>query len=219
MKLDIEDQLQQIIEISTRKAAIEEWKSSSEKQRAPLYNYRGDHVQQVVNLAKYIGESTNANMEILTLAAWFHDIAKPGIEGIEITHHGEASAEIAGDWLAEAGYDLETSAQVANAVRNHVGLKLKKSLEPIEAQVLWEADKILKLGLIGVLQYILNGIRIKPGQSLSDFSQSLKEFLPLAEELTASVVTERGKEIAKERLERLYLLSKMLESELHPQKQ
>ena len=96
---------------------------------------------------------------------------------------------------------------------------LKKSLEPIEAQVLWEADKILKLGLIGVLQYILNGIRIKPGQSLSDFSQSLKEFLPLAEELTASVVTERGKEIAKERLERLYLLSKMLESELHPQKQ
>ncbi len=217
MKLDIENQLQQLIETSTRKAAIAEWKSSSEKQRLPFYNYRGDHVRQVVNLAKYIGESTNANMEIILLAAWFHDIAKPGIEGIEIRDHGEVSAEMAEDWLAQAGYDRNTINQVADAVRKHVGLKLAKPLEPIEAQILWEADKILKLGVIGFMQYILNGIRITPGKNLSDFSIRLKEFLPLAEELAASVVTERGQRIAKERLERLHLLSNMLESELHPE--
>jgi len=219
MKLDIEDQLQQIIEISTRKAAISEWKSSSEKQRVPLYNYRGDHVQQVVNLAKYIGESTDANMEVVILAAWFHDIAKPGIEGIEITHHGEASAEIAQDWLAQAGYDIETVTRIADVVRKHVGLTLEKPLEPIEAQILWEADKILKLGLVGFMQYVRNGIRIFPGQSLNDFSKRLKEFLPLAKKIESSVVTERGKKIANERLERLILLSNMLESELHLESQ
>jgi uncharacterized protein len=216
MKFDVESQLEQIIETSTRKAAINEWRSSSENQRIPLYNYRGDHVQQVVHLAKYIGEVTDADMEIVVLAAWFHDIAKPGIEGIEIRHHGEVSAELAEDWLANAGYDVDTIKQVADAVRKHVGLTLERPLEPIEAQVLWESDKILKLGIIGLLQYILNGIRITPGQSLDDFSDRLKEFLPLAEKLAGSVVTERGKEIAKERHERLRILSKMLESELHP---
>jgi len=216
MKFDVENQLAQIIEISTRKAAIEEWKSSSDKQRIPLYNYRGDHVKQVVDLAKNIGEATDADMEIVVLAAWFHDIAKPGIGGIEIRDHGEVSAELAEDWLAQAGYEVEKIERVAEAVRKHVGLTLEKPLEPIEAQVLWESDKILKLGIIGLLQYILNGIRINPGQSLGDFSDHLKEFLPLAEKLASSVVTEKGKKIAKERLDRLYLLSDMLESELHP---
>ena len=217
MKKDIEDQLRQIVETSTKKAAIEEWKSSSKKQRIPLYNYRGDHVEQVVRLAKHIGESTDANMEIVILAAWFHDLAKPGIEGIEIRHHGEASAELAEKWLAQAGYDIDVISQVADAVRKHVGLKLEKALEPIEAQVLWEADKILKLGVVGLLQYVLNGIRITPGQSISDFTDRLKEFLSVAKDLAESVVTERGKAIAKERLQRLHILSEMLESELYPE--
>ncbi|MHA1662647.1 MAG: HD domain-containing protein [Candidatus Thorarchaeota archaeon] len=214
MTLDIENQLRQLIETSTKKAAIEEWKSSSKKQRKPLYNYRGDHVEQVVRLAKHIGESTDANMEIVILAAWLHDLAKPGIEGIEIRHHGEASAELAEEWLAQAGYNIDIISQVADAIRKHVGLKLEKPLEPIEAQVLWEADKILKLGIVGLLQYVLNSIRISPGQNLDDIAEKLREFLPLAEDIAGSVVTKKGKEIAAERLNNLHQLTDMLDSEL-----
>lgn len=215
MKLDIEDQLQQIIITTTKKAAIDEWKSAAEKQRVPLYNYRGDHVRQVVNLAKQIASSTEANMEIVILSAWLHDISKPGIEGISIRNHGIASAEIAEEWLANAGYDSQTILHVTDVVRKHVGLKLEKPLEPIEAQVLWEADKILKLGLVGVLQHILNGIRIQPGQDLYQFAKAIRDFLPLAEGITQSVVTSIGKKIAKERLHRLHTLLEMLESELY----
>jgi uncharacterized protein len=214
---DIEKQLQQIVETSTRKAAIDEWKSSSNNQEVPLYNYRGDHVEQVVRLAKYIGGSTDANMEVVILAAWFHDFAKPGIGGIKVNHHGKASAELAKEWLTQAGYDTEIISRVADAVRKHVGLTLEKPLDPIEAQVLWEADKITKLGIIGLLQSIINGIRIAPGQRLSDITIRLKEFLPVAKDLAESVVTERGKILAQERLQRLHTLIEMLESELHPE--
>jgi uncharacterized protein len=216
MDTDIENQIRDIVKATTKKAAIEEWKKASNKQRVPLYNYRLDHVEEVVALAKVIGPTTSANMEIVILAAWFHDLAKPGLEGIEIRDHGEASAELAEHWLAEKGYKADTISRVNDAVRKHVGLKLDKPLDPIEAQVLWEADKILKLGIIGLLQYVLNGIRISPGQNLHDITEKLRKFLPIAEDIAGSVVTEKGKELAAERLKNLHQLANMLDSELIP---
>jgi hypothetical protein len=60
MKADIEPRLRQIIEVSTRKAAITEWKEAANNQKVPLYNYRGDHIDEVVVLAKHLAEGTNA---------------------------------------------------------------------------------------------------------------------------------------------------------------
>jgi uncharacterized protein len=215
MNPEIEDQIRFIVEKTTKKAAIEEWKKSSEQQRVPLYNYRFDHVKEVVELAKHIGPTTNADMEVVTLAAWFHDVAKPGLEGIEIRDHGEASAETAEYWMIEQGYSQDMVTRVGDTIRKHVGLKLEKPLEPIEAQVLWESDKILKLGLVGLLQHVLNGIRYTPGQELKDIAKSLREFLPLAQGIADSVVTARGKEIASERMQSLHTLTNMLDSELN----
>ena len=216
MKPGIEDQLRKMVESSTKRAAIAEWKEASEKQRRPLYNYRLDHVEEVVELAKYIGESTDADLEVVTLAAWFHDLAKPGVGGINAKDHGRVSGELAEDWLTKAGYDSEITSRVSDVIRKHVGLTLEKPLEPIEAQVLWEADKILKLGFIGLIQYILNNIRISAGLSLIEISEKLHEFLPLATKIARSVNTERGREIADDRLQRLFVLSEMLDSELNP---
>ena len=214
MKEDIEKNLRKVVEITTRKAAMEEWITAAERQKVPLYNYRFDHINEVVDLAKYIAEGTDANMEVVILAAWLHDIAKPGVGGISAQRHGIASAEIAEEILNEEGVDSETIVQVSDVIRKHVGLTIKEPLEPIEAQVIWEADKIFKLGLVGLLQSVLNGIRLFPGQSMKDIGMKLREFLPLATDLASCVVTERGKEEAKERLQRLHLLADMLDSEL-----
>ena len=216
MKPEIEDQMHQIVESTTKKAAIEEWEKAGEKQRIPLYNYRLDHVKQVVKLAKHIGPTTDVDMEIVTLAAWFHDLAKPGLEGIEIRDHGIVSAELAEHWMIEKGYNHELIAKVSDVIRKHVGLKLDKPLEPIEAQVLWESDKIMKLGLVGLMQYVLNGVRYTPGQELGDIAIKLQEFLTLAQGIADSVVTARGKKIAKERMQSLHTLSQMLNTELNP---
>ena len=218
MKKDIEDRLEKIVEVSTRKAAIDEWRSASEKQKVPLYNYRYDHIKEVVDLAKFIASGTDANPDVIMLASWLHDLAKPGIGGISAEQHGIASAELAEEILPQEDVDFELIAQVSDVIKKHVGLTIKEPLQPIEAQILWEADKILKLGIIGLLQYTLNGVRIFPGQSLMEISERMHEFLPLAEDIAGCVVTEKGKTIAKERLQRLYLLLELLDSELNPSK-
>jgi uncharacterized protein len=214
MNENIEKSLRRIIEVSTKKAAIEEWRAASEKQMIPLYNYRFDHIEEVVYLAKHIASGTDANMDVVILAAWLHDLAKPGIGGIPAEHHGVASAKLAEHILLEEGIDPETIAQVSDAIQKHVGLTIKESLNPIEAQILWEADKILKLGMIGLIQHILNGVRLFPGRSLIQIGTSLHEFLPLASDIAQCMVTDRGKELAQERLETLKEISKYLDSEL-----
>jgi uncharacterized protein len=214
MKQNMEEQIRKVVLSTTAAAAIDEWKVSSANQKEPLYNYRGDHIEQVVQLAKYLAFETSADYEVVTLAAWFHDFAKPGLGGVVIQNHGVASAKLAEKWLIEKGYDTLIVEKVCDAIRKHVGLTLEKPLEPIEAQILWEADKIHKLGLVGLLQYILNGIRIQPGNSLMDFHSKLVEFLPLASKIAKSAVTEKGKVLAYERLRTLQDFTRILGTEL-----
>jgi HD superfamily phosphodiesterase len=215
MKKGIEEQIRKMVKDTTSWEAIEEWKAASNNQDAPLYNYRGDHIEQVVQLAKHLAAETDADIEVVILAAWFHDYAKPGLGGVSIQNHGVLSAELAAEWLSKNGFDPNIILSVCDAIKKHVGLTLKKPLEPIEAQVLWEADKINKLGLVGLLQYVLNGIQIQPGNSLKDFHSKLIEFLPLASKIAGSVVTERGKVLANERLRTLQDLVRILGAELN----
>lgn len=214
MKTDIEERLRNIIEVTTRKAAINEWREAAENQKQPLYNYRRDHIEEVVVLAKYIASGLDVDMDVITLSAWLHDLAKPGVGGISAQHHGIASAELAEEILAKENINPEKIYIVTDVIKKHVGLTLKKPLEPLEAQILWEADKILKLGMTGFIQYILNGIRIEPGKSLEQIGESLSNFLPLASDITKCMVTERGTKLAQLRLNTLREMSRYLDDEL-----
>ncbi len=213
MNPNIEKKLKQIVETSTTKTAMEEWKTAANKQRVPLYNYRLDHIEEVVNLAKEIASGTEANMEVVILAAWLHDLAKPGIGGISAQNHGIASAKLAEEVLTAEKVNPEIINQVSEVIRKHVGLSISEPLQPIEAQVIWEADKILKLGMIGLIQGILNGVRLFPGRSLIEIGNDLFEFLPLASDIVKCMVTKRGKEIAEERLSILKEFTKSLDNE------
>ncbi|MFW9786862.1 MAG: HD domain-containing protein [Candidatus Thorarchaeota archaeon] len=217
MTTDIEKKLREIVETSTRKAAKEEWSTAAEKQLVPLYNYRLDHIDEVVDLAKVLATGTEADLKVITLAAWLHDLAKPGIGGIPAEHHGVASAEMAKEILSAEKVNQNTIEHVADVIEKHVGLTIKEPLEPIEAQILWEADKLLKLGMIGFTQGLLNGIRLFPGRSISEIVESLHEFIPLATDIVACMVTKRGKKIAAERLDTFKTLIEHLDAELQPE--
>ncbi len=216
MKSDIEQRLRRIVTVSTREAAIAEWKEAANTQKVPLYNYRLDHIEEVVDLAKHIAEGSDADLEVITLAAWLHDLAKPGVGGISPQYHGIVSAEMAEEILSQEKIDHDKIVKVSDAIRKHVGLTLKQPLKPLEAQILWEADKILKLGMVGLLQYVLNGVRIFPGRNLEQIAEETHKFLKLATNITESIVTERGRAIAQERLKTLHFISKTLDSELSP---
>lgn len=212
MKSNIESHLERILEEKTKHCSRLEWIEDIRSSKEPPYDYRLDHTRRVVKLAKKICNEMKADMETITLAAWLHDIAKPGNHGVP--NHGEKSAEMASEILLEMGYDAEIISRVRDMISKHVGLTLEKHIEPLEAQILWEADKLDKLGIVGYVNGIIVFPRMQPGKTMDDLSKWLREFFPLADRIASSMYTPIGKIIAQERLKHLKEMSKMLEYEL-----
>lgn len=166
----------------------------------------------VVALAKKIAADSGADQRIVTLAAWLHDISKPDIGGPE--DHGRESAERAREILASQGVSPHDIDRICKTIEAHVGLTLNGPLASPEAQALWEADKIVKLGVSGFIHYLVNALRRRPGMSTEDLARELRDFLPLAHRIASSMHTKAGRMMANQRLGHILELSRMLDAEL-----
>ncbi|MFW9848216.1 MAG: HD domain-containing protein [Candidatus Thorarchaeota archaeon] len=211
-EMTLERDLERIIEERTISHSRKEWIETQEESPLPIYNYRLDHVRHVVKISEMLAKHTGANSQVVRLAAWLHDIVKPGI--VPVSEHGIESAKVAEEILLSKGIEQDTVNQVMDVIRKHVGLTLKHQLNPIEAQVIWEADKIDKLGIVGFIHFIINGARLQPGMMIEEMAQKVREFLPLAEKIAMSMYTPLGKEMAQSRLEHLRHISFLLDSEI-----
>lgn len=212
MKSELEAELEEIVRVASEEAARREWTEAQATSKMALYNYRFDHVSHVVTICRSIAQEVGADEEIVILAAWLHDIAKPGMGGVK--KHGEEGAEIAREILLKKSLDLATVERVCEAIRKHVGLTLKEPIQPLEAQVLWDADKISKLGVIGLIHYLVNGIKMNPGLLINEVSIQVNDFLDLAEKIADSMNTVPGKRMAEKRLEALKYMANALAAEL-----
>ncbi|MCK4279551.1 MAG: HD domain-containing protein, partial [Candidatus Thorarchaeota archaeon] len=170
------------------------------------------HVSQVVAVAKHLAKVTGADMDIVTTAAWLHDFAKPGMG--EVLGHGETSAKDAREILLKEGIDPDAVERICDTIRKHVGLTLDSPLEPMEAQILWEADKLVKLGATVFAHTIVYMQKAKPGFSLKDLADELRDYLSLAKRIAASMNTERAQELARIRLNAMKSISELLDAEL-----
>ena len=115
---------------------------------APPFDYRWEHVTQVVGLAQRLGRATGADADVVEAAAWLHDVRKG------MPSHGQAGAAAAQELLADTDFPPEKIAAVAEAIRLHVGLYRAADAPPLEppaAAVLWEADKLSKLGVQAIM--------------------------------------------------------------------
>ena len=121
------------------------------------FNYRWEHVQAVVRLAIRLAELTGADQDVVEAAAWLHDVAKPHSK-----NHGRDGAIAARRILTETDFPPHKVEAVADAVKKHVGLFTDKPVEPLEAAVLWDADKLSKLGATAVLHFI--GYKVMEGE-------------------------------------------------------
>lgn len=113
------------------------------------FDYRWEHVQAVVRLAVRLAMVTGADREIVEAAAWLHDVAKPHSE-----QHGQDGAAIARQVLRQTDFPPEKIDAVADAIVKHVGLFTDERIEPVEAAVVWDADKLSKLGATAVLHFL-----------------------------------------------------------------
>lgn len=173
------------------------------------FNYRWEHVTSVVNLAKKLAHLTGADIEIVEAAAWLHDIRK------ESRHlHAIEGAEFAREFLTQTDFPSEKVEAVAQAIEVHMGLWRDEPLSNLEAMVLWDADKLSKIGLTAVFHWTggsLAGSEIRDVRTLIEESRQAD----WQEKTVASMHSEPARHAARKRLAHYKWLWQALEEELN----
>ena len=113
------------------------------------FNYRWEHVTTVVTLALRLAELTGADAEIVEAAALLHDVCKFS----DGQRHPQAGAADARAFLPTTDFPPHKIEAVAAAIADHMGLWRDEPLTVLESQVLWDADKLAKIGLTAIFHW------------------------------------------------------------------
>ncbi len=173
------------------------------------FNYRWEHVQRVVQIALWLADETGADRDTVEAAAWLHDICKSE------PNHGAAGAAEAQWILLQTDFPHEKVPGVVDAITRHVGLRRRDGeppMTPVESAVLWDADKLTKLG-VGVLAYNLSTDQFD-GLSLAERRAELQKFTrDVLGRTVTSMNTAPGRRLAEERYQAMVALLDLWESE------
>jgi uncharacterized protein len=117
-----------------------------------------DHVLRVYRLAEKLAGAAGADLEIVRAAALLHDVQGSHPTGGGRKDHHETSAEEAARILTAEGWKAERIVRVQECIRAH---RFRGHQRPasLEAQVLFDADKLDVLGAIGVARTIAYAVQ------------------------------------------------------------
>lgn len=192
-----------------KKAALKEAKARTGKKNPP-FNYRWEHVKAVVAQGRKLAKLTGADADIVIAAAWLHDVKK--FE--DGPRHAEKGAEFAANFLPTTNFPPEKIDAVAHAISVHTGLWRDQPLKNLEAQVLWDADKLTKIGLTATFHLVPNELtrlnRVHTTASILKFAQNGT----WQKKTVASFHTEPAKKAGAARFKSYNKLWKQLENEL-----
>lgn len=136
-----------VVKEAMREAAVAEVTEDGRRAEPP-FNYRWEHVKAVVTLASKLAELVGADAEVVEAAAWLHDVAKQQGES-----HAAIGAARARELLLETDFPPEKIEPVVQAIAEHVGLWREEPLTNLESMVLWDADKLTKIGLTAAFHW------------------------------------------------------------------
>lgn len=109
-----------------------------------------DHTQRVYNLCMHIGKVEGADMKVLKIAAYLHDVGRAyQDESRGAICHEEKGAEMARALLGKYRISNEHKANIIHCIRAH---RFRGDCQPetLEAKVLFDADKLDAIGAIGI---------------------------------------------------------------------
>jgi uncharacterized protein len=159
------------------------------------FEHRWEHVRQVVGLALRLADELGADAEIVEAAAWLHDICKAEPQ------HARAGATEAARFLQETDFPPDKRAAVVDAIEKHEGFYRPVGappLAPLEAAVLWDADKLSKLGVAALA--ITLGAPYVRGKSLAERRRYVDDFArDVLSRTVESMNTEPGRRLARVR--------------------
>ena len=179
----------------------------------PVHDF--EHVLRVYRTAERLAAAEGADPQIVRAAALLHDAcgsAPGGEDGLRAEHH-IASAEFAGQVLTEKGWPPEKIQAVQHCIRAHRFRDQDEQPSTLEAQVLFDADKLDVLGAIGAArtiayaaldgepayaepspQFLQTGVKA-PGEPHSSYH----EFLFKLRNVKSRLFTASGKALAEAR--------------------
>ncbi|MFZ3070478.1 MAG: HD domain-containing protein [Anaerolineaceae bacterium] len=179
----------------------------------PVHDF--EHVLRVYRIAGKIALAEGADMEIVHAAALLHDSvgSAPGGDGNARLEHHLASAEFAGQVLASENWSAERIQAVQHCIRAHRFRHQGERPRTVEAQALFDADKLDVLGAIGVARtiafaalagqpayaepserFLREGVE-EPGEQHSSYHEYLFKLRKVKDQM----FTQTGKAIAQER--------------------
>ncbi len=120
-------------------------------QTGPYYNYRLEHVQQVEREALRLLDTIEADREIVLASVWIHDRFQPQYEGDQ---HAIKGAEWAQGNLTGFGFPPHKLEGVYYAVVHHSDPPQSIPAGQVEARILWDADKLTKIGPVNIISYL-----------------------------------------------------------------
>jgi len=127
-----------------RKFVEEECKKPYNEYTYEVYTF---HIVQVNKYAKEMAKKLGADLEIVELASWLHDI---GLVKFGRENHHVTGAKVAGETLGEMGYPIERIEKVKKCIVNHRGSE-NSLRESVEEQIIADADAMAHFDTIGGL--------------------------------------------------------------------
>ena len=179
-----------------------------------------DHVLRVLALAERIGQAEGADMEIVRAAALLHDVGRERAEADGLDHAAFAAnraPEILSQRQPEGGGAGPSPARLKAVTHAIAAHRFRTGPEPstLEAQVLFDADKLDAIGAVGVARAFAyggaHGQRLWAPIESVDLAQWQKEgdhprdhtpvheFIVKLFRLKERLFTSTGQSIAKER--------------------
>jgi uncharacterized protein len=114
----------------------------------PIHGF--DHVLRVYRLAERLALAEGADLEIVRAAALLHDAQDSSAINGNRPAHQHASADFAQRVLEEEGWPAQRIAAALHCIRAHRFRDGTEQPRTLEAQVLFDADKLDAIGATGV---------------------------------------------------------------------
>ena len=162
-----------------------------------------EHASRVLKIATFLAKLEKANLELVQLGALLHDVGRGVGEP-----HNETGAELADTILDEMNYPQERKEKVVKIVFNH-RFSFRNRLETLEQRIVWDADKIDLLGIIGIAREFHFG-----GEIGKSFEKIARICLETSETIYNQLNTVTAKKLAKKRYELRQASLYALENEL-----
>lgn len=119
------------------------------------YSHDWEHTLRVYKLCMHIGRSEGADLEVLAIAAYLHDIGRAHQDRLKGTIcHAEKGAQIARGMLENCPIPEAKKENIIHCIQSH---RFRNSHHPqtLEARVLFDADKLDAIGAVGIARAYL----------------------------------------------------------------